>query len=603
MGLLDANQESTDTALRVMASRPLEPETPVAKHSAWSVIPRGLMAAGLEFSGNAGDVSVAAQRKAAVPIFASGDPLRDIASAESFVEHAGVLDADESKDAFRNEVSAAIYGAARDLRPDPVTAGAAENVVFALTKGLSKAVGAGVLLGPVGGAVTFGASEGMTTAEELAEQGVDKSTRTKAGAVVGVVNAAGMALPVAGKTLTQTAALVAVGGPVSFVAQQQAVRSILENADYADIAKQYDPLDPTGLALSFMLPAGFATWAKFGAIKAAMQPKSKPGKSGDEPTEPAPISRDASRPTQEQMDAAMVHHITALADARPARESMELLRAWDEVHSNPIGPPDDPLVRLTPETIGEVLVERGTARLDTDGVTIRTGREGLVKIIVRHGPDSGDANPVTREDIANLPITMRQYEPTLSLGRNGRKEAVWVVDRPVGGPLVIVVKEATRDSRNRLITMYADEANTARPRSEKRKGPDPESSAPSRASQTAGDTAQDTFYRDPESQEKSLNPNIAQQPDAAKVGAGETAASAVTDPYIASMLNRVESLSESNPDMPVAVREDGSFARLADELEALRREVREGTDTELGADDAPLLQVAAECFLSIGAAA
>ena len=42
---------------------------------------------------------------------------------------------------------------------------------------------------------------------------------------------------------------------------------------------------------------------------------------------------------------------------------------------------------------------------------------------------------------------------------------------------------------------------------------------------------------------------------------------------------------------------------LADELAAIRKAAQEGTDTDFGALDAPLLKVAAECALSIGTAA
>jgi hypothetical protein len=65
----------------------------------------------------------------------------------------------------------------------------------------------------------------------------------------------------------------------------------------------------------------------------------------------------------------------------------------------------------------------------------------------------------------------------------------------------------------------------------------------------------------------------------------------------AEALARIE---QGNPDMPVGVTEDGTHITAREELEAIRREAAEGTDTTLGADDAPLLQVAAECFLSSG---
>jgi hypothetical protein len=47
----------------------------------------------------------------------------------------------------------------------------------------------------------------------------------------------------------------------------------------------------------------------------------------------------------------------------------------------------------------------------------------------------------------------------------------------------------------------------------------------------------------------------------------------------------------------------GQPVRLADELAAVRKAAQEGTETEFGALDAPLLKVAAECALATGTAA
>ena len=139
--------------------------------------------------------------------------------------------------------------------------------------GESCGVGGGVLPG----AVLTGADEGMTVADDLKQQGVDLGTRTAVGAVVGVATGLGVALPVAGKTLAQTAGLVVAGGPVSFMAQQQAVRSILQAQDYSKLAEQYDPLDPVGLAVSTLIPAGFGAWGVRSArARAASEAKNKP---------------------------------------------------------------------------------------------------------------------------------------------------------------------------------------------------------------------------------------------------------------------------------------------------------------------------------------
>ena len=211
MGLLDAYQDSTDKVAEVMAARPVEPEPAKPKHSAWSVIPRALGAAGAEVVGNVSDVLDAFGQTAAAaggmgPGIRPDSQKRTEQSAEAF-QKLKVEGLD-----FRGEDSRQVYNFARDLRPDPITAGNAENIVFGLTKGLAKAVGSAATLGPVGGAFAFGGSEGMTAAEDLAVQGVDKATRTKVGAVTAAMNTAGVLLPVTGSTLATTATLVVVGG-------------------------------------------------------------------------------------------------------------------------------------------------------------------------------------------------------------------------------------------------------------------------------------------------------------------------------------------------------------------------------------------------------
>ena len=286
MGLLDAYEESASTALRVMDARPVEPEKPKPKHSAWSTPFRAVAAAGAEVLGNVVDTAAAAGQVAAsvggiTPGFDGQQNRQQSVEAMDTLKTEGInWRTDEGQQAYK-------FGA--DLRPDPLTAGTAENLVFSLTKGLTKAVGAAATLGPVAGAAAFGGSEGMTASEDLATQSVDLQTRAKVGFVTAGFNAAGVALPVAGQTLKQTAALVALGGPASFMAQQQATRSILENADYGEIAKQYDPLDPTGLIVSTLVPAGFAAYAKRGGFGKPAVP-------------------------QEAVDAAMVQNLTAVRD-------------------------------------------------------------------------------------------------------------------------------------------------------------------------------------------------------------------------------------------------------------------------------------------------
>lgn len=65
---------------------------------------------------------------------------------------------------------------------------------------------------------------------------------------------------------------------------------------------------------------------------------------------------------------------------------------------------------------------------------------------------------------------------------------------------------------------------------------------------------------------------------------------------------RVEALTKEQPDLIARLDDAGQPVRLADELAAIKKQAQEGTDTEFGALDAPLLKTAIECALSMGAA-
>lgn len=148
------------------------------------------------------------------------------------------------------------------------------------------------------GGAAFGASEGAATFDDLTRQGVDRDTAMKAAAVSGIAGAAGVALPLVGSTTGRTIALALAGGPGGFMAQQAATREILKRADYGEVAKQFDPFDPTGLLLSTLLPAPFAAIGIRRNIKAAR-----------------------AAAAQEHVDAAMVHNITALADQHAVQQA------------------------------------------------------------------------------------------------------------------------------------------------------------------------------------------------------------------------------------------------------------------------------------------
>ena len=494
MDWLASYQDSTDTALRVMASRPVEAEPPKPKHSAWSAVPRAVASAATEIGGNIIDTAAAYGQVAA----ASGGLTPGFDPDQTKNRAASVEAMDKLKTEgidWRTEESQTQYAYARDLRPDPVTAGHAENLVFGLTRGLTKAIGAATTLGPVAGALAFGGSEGMTDADSMAAQGVDLATRTKVGAVSAAMNAAGVALPVAGKTLAQTAVLVAVGGPLSFMTQQQATRSILEAADYHDIAKQYDPLDPVGLTVATLVPAGFAAVARAGARSSAKTPDIVP--------------------TRDDIDAAMVHNLTTLRDVH---ESVSA-----EIASN----------GNSGITLGEPAK-----------ITWQSGKYTFTETrTYEHRADDG-----------------RISRTTIDEAGNSKKE--W-----------LIVKEDGTE-------LWAEAAGNK---------DDYAKVTPDQAQKIANEDL-------PANRTETSLPAVDQvsQPKPAKPAEDVT-----PDAYRA----RVDQLAKEQPDLVSRLDDAGQPVKLADELAAVRKAAQEGTDTEFGALDAPLLKVAAECALATGTAA
>lgn len=162
--------------------------------------------------------------------------------------------------------------AAQSMMPDPQTAHTANQIVAGLTRFGTKAAASVVAAGPVVGAGILGAEETNTVYRDLTTRGIDSETALKVAAVQGVISAAGVVLPIAGKTVAGTVGLVAAGGPGSYVAQETLARDILKRSGYADEAAKHDPTDPLGLAISTLLPAGFGAVA----LRAARAPKAIP---------------------------------------------------------------------------------------------------------------------------------------------------------------------------------------------------------------------------------------------------------------------------------------------------------------------------------------
>lgn len=172
-------------------------------------------------------------------------------------------------DEERARTDAKLRDFVRRFTPDPATTGAGSQVIYGFGKVMTKAIPAVVAAGPIGGAVITGGLEGGAEMQRLEDRGVDSATAARAGVATGALTAVGFALPAAGSTLARTAALAAAGGPGGFMAQQAAVSYILDHADYGQIAQQYDPFDPVGLAVSTLAAGAFGAAGMAAARRAA----------------------------------------------------------------------------------------------------------------------------------------------------------------------------------------------------------------------------------------------------------------------------------------------------------------------------------------------
>lgn len=363
----DLYQNDTDAALDNLATLPPERAKPVSKWNGWSA-PLRAVAGGVSESAAfvADSVKGYGQTMAATGTASAGGMFSipsDTEQRETEKQRASI--AADGVDTVSN-LGRSFRNVELNYRPDPATASTAERLTYDLTRFVTKAVGYTVAGGGAPGAVMLGADEGMKAADDLGQQGVDKTTRTKVGALTGAAAAAGVLLPVAApSSYLATAGLWAAGGPGAFMAQQSATRSILKEANYKDLAEAYDPLDPVGLAVSSLVPAGFAAYAMHNASRASRaQAAIKPVAGDSVPLSPEsetqtalPVTGEAQAParaglTPDEVDAVMTHNLTLAQDVREAtapREAAAIMR----------GPqPRDPNQFQTDLAVVEVPLER-----------------------------------------------------------------------------------------------------------------------------------------------------------------------------------------------------------------------------------------------------
>ncbi len=130
------------------------------------------------------------------------------------------------------------------------TMGAASQVVFGLTEGLTKAIGYTMMMGPGLGAYAYGADYGMSTFHEARDEGVDFGTALMMGGVSAVSGALGLRVPATfGRSRTQSAVLGALVNMGFTGAEAETISFILDTQGYSKLAQRHQA-DITSLIVS-----------------------------------------------------------------------------------------------------------------------------------------------------------------------------------------------------------------------------------------------------------------------------------------------------------------------------------------------------------------
>lgn len=650
----DLYQAGTDAVLNDLAARPLPQPTPSPKFSTWRALkaaPRGVAQGANESAGFFADAL-----KAFGTIQASqldNDPMARATMGDRAVEQ-GAKDAQsslQSGDAFTSQMGEDFRAAARDFMPDPQTAHVAERTIQGLARFATKAVGYSTA-GPVAGPMMLGSDEANQTAADLAAQGVDPTTRAKVAALTGVSSAAAMVLPVAGSTVRSTVALTAAGGPGAYIAQTAATRHILQSAGYDQIAATYDPFDPVGLAVATLVPAGFGAWAMRGAARVKAG-EIRPGEAAPhgepKPAEGAPAP-DFPRPTDEHVDAARVEllgeHVQrsglhAAEDVRGANthltavaQAIDQLARGDRVDVTNLLPPEsaraaqisDMLTSLQsaretlladaanladPGAISQIRTELEAAQADhaaaTDTAEIKARakeiQQGTTQTSYKQALAQAKDEMQARANDAQARIDRLEGMVAKNASAQRASDALAVLDRQTTD--LQAQRDAIQAPATRPTAVAAAAAEAARPGKAPAQPAAGEKGAAPAQDRTAANPAEPAQVGKPGAQEPVPAAKAADAggtPDAQQGATGSDRAAAPSQVTAMESANaqRLADVATQFPDLHVMLDGMDAPVKLSDFLAEVERVAQEGTDFEIGAKDAPLMQLAAQCFLLNG---
>ena len=166
---------------------------------------------------------------------------------------------------------------ALEYAPDPELSSAAAQVVYGISKDLTKVAGAATVAAAVATtspvsvpalgltaatAGIYGLNVGVQQTQELLDKGVDAQTAKEAGSLHGLASAGSVMIP--GGFGLRRLANAAAGGSVAastFMAENAALNQILTYSGYEKLADEFDAFDPIGLGVSAIFGGAVGAWS------------------------------------------------------------------------------------------------------------------------------------------------------------------------------------------------------------------------------------------------------------------------------------------------------------------------------------------------------
>ena len=148
--------------------------------------------------------------------------------------------------------------AVQAFTPNPHTTGIAGQILHGTASALTRFAAGAEVAGPLGGAVTVGASEGYATKAQLQEAGVDENTANALGAGSALFSGAGAMLPGGfGKTLAERVLSGTAAQLTSGITNRTMMSKVLSDNGYDQMAKQYQAFDGQAMMTDAVLGAAF----------------------------------------------------------------------------------------------------------------------------------------------------------------------------------------------------------------------------------------------------------------------------------------------------------------------------------------------------------